>query len=151
MQSGNLKNHPKAKTEKMDPLLLLMSFFGPFFLWPIEYLSPFPFVIEEIYKIFVVKISKNITDRTVIIGGVLFSMSETILYTINGQSTGHLFFYISARFINVAVLHTITLLITKKLIKNYIALSAGFILNVTLHYLYNMYVAEFLKTQFLLV
>jgi len=72
----------------MDPLVILYSLVGPFLLWPLEYFLPYPYIIEELFKVFVVKFT-NSNAKSYILAGILFALTETILYSFNINLFGH--------------------------------------------------------------
>jgi hypothetical protein len=126
----------------MDPYLVLLALFGPFLVWPVEHFLPYPYIIEELFKVFVV-LQGGKGYKGYITAGVLFALTETVLYTINVNTTGTLGFMIT-RFISTSLLHTITFLIiywfgskSKKLIV------VGFIFSALIHFLYNKYIPAF--------
>lgn len=72
-------------THLLIPLLAAMA---PFMLWPIEFFLPYPYIIEELAKallIFpVLKISRK-SDQIILVVtvGVIFALSESVLYLAN--------------------------------------------------------------------
>jgi len=123
-------------------LLPLMALIAPFLVWPIEYFLPYPYLIEEIVKailvfniiFFVNKKNQLVIAATV---GVLFSLSESVLYSFNFFPLNSImpFFY---RIFATTLLHSGTILImllffskSKKLFP------IGLTVAILIHYLYN--------------
>src|SRR3989344_3576571 len=97
----------------MDPLVILYSLVGPFLVWPLEYFLPYPYVIEELFKVVVVKFTKS-NFKSYILAGIAFALTETILYSFNINLFGRIsLFFI--RFIATSLLHSVTFLIIFKL------------------------------------
>jgi RsiW-degrading membrane proteinase PrsW (M82 family) len=118
---------------------ILYSVFGPFLLWPVEYFLPYPYVIEELFKCVVVWFGEK-NALIYLLSGFAFALTETILYTLNANTAGSIG-YLIIRFATTGVLHSATFLIiyatykrSKKLIP------VGFLVSMTLHYLYNLYI-----------
>jgi hypothetical protein len=126
----------------MDPSTVLYSLFGPFLVWPIEYFLPYPFIIEELFKVLVVWFGPR-KAKVYLLAGILFATTETVLYTINVNITGTVT-YMFLRFASTSILHSTTFLIiyyftrqNKKLI------IFGFIISALFHYLYNNFIPSF--------
>lgn len=129
----------------MNLTATLIALFGPFIVWPFEFFIPHPFVIEELFKFILVKtIIKNTPDysdglKTAFVSGVLFTVSETVLYILKINTYGDISLLLT-RFISTGTLHTATFIIifvaTKK--KHYWIL--GILTAMLLHYLYNLYI-----------
>ena len=122
----------------MDPLVFLYSLVGPFLLWPLEYFLPYPYIIEELFKVFVVKLVKG-NVKTFLLAGVIFALTETILYSININLLGRPTLFL-ARLISTSLLHSITFLIIFKFSEKKNAIFIGFLVAVLIHYLYNRYI-----------
>ncbi len=125
----------------------LYSLFAPFLLWPIEYLFPYPYVVEELAKTVIVffalksKASLSTYYRTFIIAGVLFAFSETVLYMININLFGRVSL-IFIRFFSTSILHSLTFIIIAAFgLKNKRLIGVGFVLSALIHYLYNLLVS----------
>jgi hypothetical protein len=127
------------------PLLALVS---PLFLWPIELYLPYPYLLEEIVKAGLlyplitsgVKFSDKI--KLAIIVGVLFSITESVLYLFNIYQIGTLSTFIN-RLLVTSTLHVVTVLIITlptKGSKYWIIL--GLLMAIGVHYLFN----EFVRT-----
>jgi len=122
----------------MDPLVILYSLFGPFLVWPLEYFLPYPYVIEELFKVVVVKFTKS-NFKSYILAGIAFALTETILYSFNINLFGRIsLFFI--RFIATSLLHSVTFLIIFKLSQKKNGLITGFLISALIHYLYNRYI-----------
>ncbi|MFA6007404.1 MAG: hypothetical protein WC784_02030 [Candidatus Shapirobacteria bacterium] len=121
------------------PILIVLCLFAPFPLWLIETLLPYPYLIEEIFKFFVVKYTppKNNWHFPLILG-IIFSLSETILYLINFFALGD-FSNLPLRLITTTTLHVSLFSL------QYYSRHSNFryftlILAVLIHYFYNYFV-----------
>ncbi|MBI5126873.1 PrsW family intramembrane metalloprotease [Candidatus Roizmanbacteria bacterium] len=126
-------------------LLPLMALMAPFLVWPIEYFLPYPYLIEELVKVvfilFILKIPGKMKQiKLAAMIGILFSLSETILYLFNFFMTDSLS-PIYLRFILTAVLHSLTMItILMPTFVNKKLLPLGIIIAVLIHYLYNLFI-----------
>jgi hypothetical protein len=123
----------------MDPQTVLFSVFGPFLVWPLEYLFPYPFIVEEIFKAIVVWFGpKNI--KAYIVAGILFALSETILYVFNINASGNTQLML-IRFVTTSLLHSGTFaLIYLSSRSNKKLIFLGLTASILIHYLYNIYI-----------
>lgn len=133
----------------MEILIPLFALFAPFFVWPIEMVFPFPFIIEELAKAVVLFFGLNRTGDSksylglIILAGFLFSLSETVIYIFNYNLIAQIS-YLLIRFAMTSSLHIVTFLLmyltfTKK--PSYLTL--GLITSMLIHYLYNLSVVKF--------
>ena len=122
----------------MDPLVILYSLVGPFLLWPLEYFLPYPYIIEELFKVFVVKFT-NSNAKSYILAGILFALTETILYSFNIKLFGRIGLFF-VRFISTSLLHSITFLIIYKMSQKKNGIIFGFLISALIHFLYNRYI-----------
>lgn len=122
----------------MDPLIILSSLAGPFLLWPLEYFFALPYVVEEAFKFFVVKFTKG-SAKDYVLAGVLFALTETILYSININLLGRPTLFL-VRFVSTSLLHSMTFLIIFKFSGKKWSMPIGFMLAILIHYLYNRYI-----------
>lgn len=80
----------------MKLLLPIAALILPFVIWPIEIFLPYPYLIEEIAKgILIFSVLKEIKNpvegvRISLILGMLFALSESVLYIFNIQLVGDL-------------------------------------------------------------
>jgi hypothetical protein len=118
----------------MDPVVTIYSLFGPFLVWPVEYLFPYPFVIEEIFKLIVVQITRG-GVKSYALGGVMFALTETILYTINVNTIGSVG-YMFIRFGLTSLLHGVTFVIIYYFARRKLA-PIGLTGAMVIHFLYN--------------
>jgi hypothetical protein len=126
----------------------LFALFLPAFIWPIELILPYPYLVEEIAKgllIFWIISSDETTTlklKIVVAVGVLFSFSELVLYLFNIYLVGDL----STIFVRLALttfLHVVTsLIIFIPGIKDRRLMVLGLILAVVIHYLFNYYIGR---------
>jgi len=129
----------------MNITAALLGLFGPFLVWPLEKLLPYPHIIEELFKVlvvfFVIKTKPTLKEglKSVIWAGILFASTETVLYSINIASYGNpsLLF---TRLFATAILHCLTFAIIFVLGRRKMGLLVGFFLAVLIHSLYNRYI-----------
>lgn len=92
-------------------LLSLLVLIAPFPLLVIEKILPYPFLIEELFKFFVVKnLSHKDNYKYPLILGIIFSISESILYLVNFYILGN-FSQLPLRLFITTLLHTFTFLL----------------------------------------
>lgn len=117
-------------------ILIVLCLFAPFPLWLIETFLPYPHIIEELFKFFVVKHTpkKNFWYFPLILG-VVFSLSETVLYVINFFALGN-FSQLPLRLITTTLLHT-SLFFLQYYSRNSRSRYFSLILAIILHFLYN--------------
>lgn len=128
----------------MIPVLAAAA--APFVLWPIELLLPFPYIIEELVKALIVFfIAKEAIDRPlqivlIILSGLLFTVSETILYSLNISLVGN-WVTLADRLLLTGALHigTLLLILGFTFIKKRL-LPVGVILAMIVHFLFNYFV-----------
>lgn len=131
----------------MLPLIPLFAVITPFILWPIEILAPYPYIIEEIAMTLlllpVLKENRTAQVKTAIIIGVLFSVSEAVLYLFNIFLVGDIQTFF-VRILVTAPLHVLTpIIILLPTFINKRLLMVGFILAVVVHYFFNLAVAGY--------
>jgi hypothetical protein len=117
-------------------ILIVLCLFAPFPLWFIETLLPYPYIIEELFKFFIVKYSPQKNNWIFpLILGVTFSLSETALYLINFFALGN-FSNLPLRLLSTTTLHTSLFFLqyySRHSRYRYLTL----ILAIILHFLYN--------------
>jgi len=126
---------------------LLISLVSPIFLLPIEKLLPYPYFIEEAVKLVVVLLiikseveTKKSLLALVFLGGILFTLSESVFYLVNIFALGDLMVF-PKRLVLTGGLHTWTAMSMYFLSrKSYLGLMAGFIRAVVIHYFFNLWV-----------
>lgn len=129
----------------MNSSLLILPVFAlisPFLLWPIEFIFPFPYIIEELLKACFIPFLLTCNDRKIQLWvalsfGILFALSESVLYVFNIIKTGSFEIFI-LRLVLTSLLHSSTLIImllftsfTKKLFP------LSLVLGILIHYIYN--------------
>jgi hypothetical protein len=120
--------------------LYLLCLFAPLPLWLIEQLLPFPFVIEELFKYVIVKFAPSQKDfRFPLIAGILFSLSESILYLINFFQLGN-FELFPYRIMLTTLLHTTTFCLLYNFRSSRLFSIMSLLLAIIIHYLYNLLV-----------
>lgn len=127
-------------------LIPLFASVAPFLIWPIEFVFPYPFVVEELVKLLIVFfILKSLNKKTMIIlailAGIFFAFSESVLYISNIILVGTPWTFIE-RLIITTPLHVITiLLILFSGMWRRIFLPLGVAAAMILHFFFNLFVA----------
>lgn len=117
-------------------ILLVLCLFAPFPLWLVETILPYPYIIEELFKFFVIKYTpKNNNWLFPLILGIIFSLSETALYLINFFALGN-FSNLPIRLITTTTLHT-SLFFLQYYLRNSKYRYLALILAIIVHFLYN--------------
>lgn len=127
----------------MPALIPLIAAIAPFIIWPIELFLPYPYIIEEIAKgilvLFVIDLSNRASLlKLVLASAVTFTLSETVLYSLNIAQVGDLS-TLPTRFILTALLHSLTMLII--LISSFKTkwfMPIGVAVAMIIHYLFNL-------------
>lgn len=124
-------------------LIPLFAAVGPLFLWPIELFIKYPYIIEELFKlglvvaIFITVRKKMNAVKLAVLAGLLFALSETVLYMFNIALVGQpqdLFL----RLIATSALHigTCVLMLLFALYRRWL-LFVGLGLAILLHFAFN--------------
>lgn len=120
----------------------LIALIGPFLLWPIEIFLPYPYIFEELLKLILVLCIVSIEPLRSRLGagiglGLLFTASETVLYTMNALSGSSS--YLLERFIFTGLLHSATIVcMILAMTKGKWGIIAGLLLSMGIHYTYNI-------------
>jgi RsiW-degrading membrane proteinase PrsW (M82 family) len=127
----------------MNSIVPLFALVAPLFIWPIEQVLPFPFIVEEIAKaiiIYFIAISdekRSLKIKQTILVGVLFALTESVLYLFNIYAFGSLETLL-LRLVVTIPLHVITsLLILFPTLKSKWLIVIGVILASLFHLFYN--------------
>lgn len=130
----------------MLEILPIIALVSPFLVWPIEYLLPYPYLVEESIKLVAVYIILNSAAipwqkvKSALIFGTLFALSETVFYFFNIVPAAS-FTLLVQRGLLTTVLHSLTtLLILLPGLKSRKFLVLGLLLAILVHYLYNYFV-----------
>jgi len=129
----------------MNLTATLIALFGPFIVWPFEILLPYPFIVEELFKFILVKSiikeTSNYTDglKTTIVSGVLFTVSETVLYILKINAYGDIGLLLT-RFLSTGLLHTVTFVIIFIASKKKYYWVVGLVAAMSIHFVYNFYI-----------
>jgi len=119
-------------------ILIVFCLFAPLPLWLIETLLPFPYLIEEIFKFFIVKKTPSKTNYLYpLILGIVFSISETMLYLTNFFLLGN-FTNLINRLIFTTILHTLTFTLQYFAKNNHYLSIIMLIVSILIHYFYNL-------------
>jgi hypothetical protein len=127
-------------------LILVLALVGPLLLFPIELLVPWPYLIEELFKLFAVWLILALErkDRrnyliVAVLFAALFTLSESMFYLINILGVGKLGHF-PLRLIYTIILHLGTTCLLYFGWKKQPLGVIAFILAVVLHYLYNSWI-----------
>lgn len=123
-------------------LILIFSLISPVLIIPIAKLLPYPYIVEEVFKAIVVlmvlKVSKvSLHWKLLIISGLVFSLSESILYLGSVFGNGHSLLF-AKKLLSTTFLHVVTLFIiyTPTLINRRL-IGLGLLLAMYIHFLFN--------------
>jgi len=126
----------------LTPLFALIA---PFVIWPIELILPYPHVIEELAKTFLIltlldlkKTSEKI--KLAILIGILFAFSESVLFLFNIQLVGSLKTFLLRLLVTIPLHATTSLVILLPALKDKKLIIFGFFLAVIIHYFFNLYI-----------
>jgi hypothetical protein len=127
-------------------IVLVLALTGPLILFPIEYLFPYPHVVEELFKLSVVlfvinieKISKRNFFWGAVSFGLLFVLSESIFYLINILASGqHGDFFLRITYTTPLHLGTVILLYLGFRQRSYVWGGLALLLSIIFHYYYNL-------------
>lgn len=128
-------------------LIPLFASMAPFLVWPVEIIFPYPYVVEELVKgflvLFILKSSdKTIKIRLTILAGLFFAFSESVMYMSNIFLVGTLWTFIERLLLTIP-LHVITMLIILfSGIRKKMFLPLGLIAAMLLHYCFNLIVGR---------
>jgi RsiW-degrading membrane proteinase PrsW (M82 family) len=127
-------------------LIPLYAVILPFIVWPIEIFLPYPYLIEEIAKgilIYFISQNKIKYSKRVFLAlsvGILFTLSESILYLFNIYYSRNLSLFFE-RLLFTGILHTLTsFVIFFSIRKQKYFLVLGILIAIIIHYLYNLYI-----------
>ena len=127
-------------------LLPLFAAIAPFIIWPIERLFPYPFFVEELVKAFLVlpltdlDNFRNKIEFSIVIG-LLFTLSESVLYIFNIQEVGNLGVFL-VRILLTFPLHTGTVLIMIAFsLKKKLLIIPGLVCAIVIHILFNYFIS----------
>ena len=128
-------------------LFLVFGMFSPFLLWPIEHFLPYPYIIEELFKLSCIIIFQhygslkrfNLNKKIIfsITFALLFTLTESILYLMNLFMLNQLNLF-PKRLILTGSMHTLSIIfITIGVQKSWFWRIILFGSAVLLHYYYN--------------
>lgn len=124
-------------------LLPLVALILPFLLFPVEQLFPSPYIVEEVAKGILVFFILSLPDRKTqflyaILLGLLFAISENVLYIFNIITIGT-FSFLLTRLLLTTTLHIgTTLFMFTVAVRDKRLLVLGVILASIAHYFFNM-------------
>lgn len=123
-------------------LLSVLCLFAPFPLLLVETIFPWPFLVEEFFKFFIVK--KLPTKNNYLYPltlGLIFSFSESILYLSNFFSLGS-FALLPLRLILTTLLHSFLFLLLYQFRSSRPLSYLSLLLAIIIHYFYNLFISE---------
>jgi len=126
-------------------LIPLFAVISPFALWPIELFLPYPYIIEELVMVLLVlpalETNRIYQIKNAIIIGILFSISEGVLYMPNIFLVGDIntFFVRMLLTTSLHVLTPLIIVVSTFIGKRFIV--GGFILAAAIHYFFNLTVS----------
>jgi hypothetical protein len=132
----------------MIETLPLFALAAPFIIWPIETFLPYPYIVEELFKLFFVfNINKEekhfeFKIKFTVLVCALFGVSESIFYLFDIFISGSILDFIERLLITVPM-HIITgLVMILGINKGKIGLVIGFISAVCIHFIFNLLIAK---------
>lgn len=131
----------------MISLVPLIAAFSPFLVWPIELVLPYPYIVEEVLKailiLFLLDIkSKSSQVKTVFAAGVLFALSETVLYIFNLSLKGDIYTLLTRLLLTIPLHVGTFLIILLPTFKKKWLVVFGLWVAVMVHYFFNLIVAS---------
>ncbi|MFH1536195.1 MAG: PrsW family glutamic-type intramembrane protease [Patescibacteria group bacterium] len=126
-------------------LLPLFALILPFVLWPVELFLPYPYILEEAAKgvlvFFVLQLSSRSIQFTYgFFVGLLFALSENVLYLFNIFAIGTVSFFLQ-RVSSTTALHIgTTFLILAVSLRDKRLIILGIFLAGVIHYLFNSFI-----------
>ncbi len=129
-------------------LFPFLALIGPFFIWPIEQILPYPYLVEELFKALAIlflplkQLERNTAIKLAVVFGFLFAFSESVFYFINILSTGspENLFLRNVFTMPLHVLTTLVLMLAAK--KGLKTLIAGLGVAILIHYFFNLVVDQ---------
>ena len=120
----------------------ILALFTPFFLWPIELLLPYPFIIEELAKTALVLFAWPNTNtkqrlQMAVVIGVCFALTESVLYFFNLTELDQANSLLIRLILTTSMHTTTTLLIALSSLKSKKYLPFGVLFASLVHFLYN--------------
>lgn len=120
----------------------LYCLFAPLPLGLLEQALPYPFIIEELFKYFLIKFFKDINKWFFpILCGIIFSISESVFYLANFFQLGN-FYLFPLRLLLTTILHSLTFSLLFVVKKNYWLSFLILFLSIIIHYLYNQFASS---------
>lgn len=131
--------------QTLFPFLALM---GPFFLWPLEQVLPYPYLVEELFKTAAILflplkyLEKRVVFLLAFVFGLLFALSESVFYFIHILSTGapENIFLRNVFTIPLHILTTLILMLALR--KGLKTLAAGIGTAILIHYFFNLALSQ---------
>lgn len=128
--------------------LYLAAGISPYFLWFIEKIIPYPFFIEELFKLLISTTTSKGEFSLIraFFASLFFTISESVLYFLQFNLLGNWIFFMKRTFFTL-LLHFFTWsLIMFGLTKKEIVTALFFLFAIIIHYFYNSYSQAFFVT-----
>ncbi|HLD51553.1 hypothetical protein A3K34_04255 [candidate division WWE3 bacterium RIFOXYC1_FULL_40_10] len=127
------------------PWLGFLSVIFPFLLLPVEKVLPYPYLVEELAKLVLIAglfyRNKDRSIKWVLIFGVLFTLSETVLFSMNLWALGTVYLLLP-KFLGLVTLHCGTLTIMwNSFRKGIYWVVPGICLSIFIHFVFNLVIA----------
>jgi hypothetical protein len=127
-------------------VVLVLALTGPLILFPVEYLFPYPHIVEELFKLLVVLFILNIEKKSkanylwaAVLFGLFFVLSESIFYLMNIFATGQFdHFFLRLMYTTPLHLGTVILMYFGFRQKGYFWGGLTLLLSIIIHYYYNL-------------
>lgn len=128
-------------------LIPLFASMAPFLVWPFELIFPYPHIVEELVKGFLVFFTLKSSDNTTriklaILAGLFFAFSESVMYMSNIFLVGTLWTFIERLLLTIPLHVVTTLLILFSGMKKKAFLPLGIIAAMLYHYVFNLMVGQ---------
>ncbi len=138
-------------------LILFAAFVAPLPILFIEWIIPIPSIIEELFTVLIVlliykqeKVLKKSLLKYLVLAGILFSVSEAILYLNNIFLNGNTNLFL-IRLVFTTIIHTSNFIFIYLLGKKGVYwLILAFIIAVLIHYIYNKWIVYMIVNTLLL-
>lgn len=128
-------------------LIPLFASVAPFLVWPLELIFPYPYLVEELVKGFLVLYILKSEDQAgriklTILSGLFFAFSESVMYLSNIFMVGT-FWTFAERLLLTIPLHVgTTLVILFSGMRKKIFFPLGLIVAILIHYFFNLMVGK---------
>jgi hypothetical protein len=128
-------------------LLLLISLFLPYIIWPIEQFLPYPHIVEELAKGLLVyflvneKLSRSAILVVSLFMGLFFALTESVFYIANIWLVGNVNTFIIRLLLTIPLHSLTTLAIALPSSFNKKLIIIGVAMAILIHFFYNRFIA----------